>query len=91
MLIDDFVGTGRSCIEALGAFQEMIADLPEERKNIGLYVSVLVGFRTGLEAIRQSCTDLDPHIRFQQELDSSDRAFSHDAGIFESRLRSLER
>ena len=84
VLIDDFVGTGRSCIEALGAFQEMIADLPEERKNIGLYVSVLVGFRTGLEAIRQSCTDLDPHIRFQQELDSSDRAFSHDAGIFES-------
>ena len=90
VLIDDFVGTGGSCIAALGAFQEMIAGLRDGKKNIGLYVSVLVGFRTGLEAIRQSCTELDPHIQFCRELDSSNRAFSHDAGIFESDSDRLE-
>ena len=90
ILIDDFVGTGGSCIEALSSFQKLMGDLPGETPNIGLYVGALVGFQASLEAIRNNNTGLDAQILFQRELDSSDRAFSLNASIFESDSDRLE-
>ena len=90
VLLDDFIGTGGSCIDALGSFRELMAKLLDQTPNIGLYVGALVGFQAGLKAIRNSTTELDAHVLFQRELNSSDRAFSPSARIFKSDSDRLE-
>ena len=88
VMIDDFIGTGGSCIEGLAKFHELTTDIPGTDQNVSFYVGVLVGFQAGLEAVRS--TESDVRVLFQRELDSSNRAFSPDAGIFKSEADRVE-
>ena len=89
IFVDDFVGTGGTCIEGLRSFEGLVSGLSSKPENLAVFVAAFAGFKGGLEAVRASAV-LDCRVIPETELDSSDCAFSPDAGIFDSEEERLE-
>ena len=86
VFVDDFIGTGGSCVGGLGEFREAVERLEEGERllsRVVVGVAAIVGFKTGVESVRAN-----DHVACQvvtsEELGPEDMAFAEDAGIFES-------
>ena len=83
VFVDDFIGSGASCVEGLQRFAGALETEKRNTNRVLVGVAAVVGFRHGLAAIR-SDDSLDCHVVTAEELGPDDRAFAPSAGIFES-------
>jgi hypothetical protein len=83
VFIDDFIGSGNTCIETVRRFAELISKQQIEQSGHLICVATLVATRTGVAAV-EAATDHQLRVFLGEELSSRHRAFSPDAGIFRS-------
>ena len=87
VFVDDFIGTGQSCLEGLGRFEERLRERLRESKDgpgkVVVGVAAVAGFEDGVEAVR-SGVEMSCHVVTYAELGSRDRAFDPRGGIFDT-------
>ena len=83
VFVDDFIGTGRSCVEGLQRFVEKMESRKVRREGVVVGVAALVGFRHGVEAVRSN-SHLECYVAASEELGPEDRAFAPGVGTFDT-------
>jgi hypothetical protein len=89
VFVDDFIGSGQTCIENARMFDALISKKELEDAGHLVCIAALVGIRTGKSAI-ESATDNQYHVFLGEEFESKHRAFSPDAAIFSNEKDRLE-
>ena len=83
VFVDDFIGSGASCVEGLRRFARALETEKRNANRVLVGVAAVVGFRHGIAAIRSE-DSLDCHVVVAEELGPDDRAFAPSAGTFDS-------
>lgn len=82
VFVDDFIGTGGSCIEGLRRFEALLEASGWRDAKVVVGVAAVAGFEDGVEAARQGLEG-GCHVAVGTELGSEDRAFDPKSGIFQ--------
>ena len=82
VFVDDFIGTGGTCIEGFGKFTEALGG-NDKFKEHAFYVAALAATSDGIDTVNLN-TDERLNVIEAKLLGSAERAFSPDAGIFSS-------
>ena len=82
VFIDDFIGTGGSCIEGLRVFQAKLDAVGMGFDKLVVGVATLVGFKAGVDAVRAN-DYMDCHVVSTDELGPEAQAFAAQGGVFE--------
>ena len=82
VFVDDFIGTGGSCVEGLSKFRKKLGkeQLADNKMVVG--VAAIVGFKTGIETVRKNGV-VDCHVITADECGIEDRAFAPEAKVFD--------
>ena len=83
VFVDDFIGTGGSCIDGLQRFVEKMDSGGVGRKRVIVGVAALVGFRHGVEAVRNN-EHVECYVAASEELGPEERAFAPGVGTFDT-------
>lgn len=86
VLVDDFIGTGGTFVEGLRRLEELMGKTVADCGH-AVFGAVVAGLNHGVHAVK-AATDVRCFVG--DELTSQDRAFSPDAGIFQSDVDRLE-
>ena len=82
VFVDDFVGTGGSCIDGLKLFQGKLNAVGMRLDRLVVGVAALVGVRAGVDAVRAN-DYIDCHVVTTDELGPEAQAFAAQGGVFE--------
>ena len=83
VFVDDFIGTGGSCVGGLGRFEAAVRKKGLESGAMVVGVAAVAGFQEGVETIR-GWRGMECHVVTSVELNEGDRAFAPGAGVFDS-------
>ena len=82
VFIDDFIGTGGTCVGGLRVFGDKLRARGIGEDQVVVGVAALVGVRAGVEAVRTN-KYVECQVVTTKELGPEDRAFAPEAGIFD--------
>ena len=83
VFVDDFIGTGGSCVEGLHRFRERMDSRGVSRERLIVGVAALVGFKQGVETVRSN-RHWNCYVVASEELGPEDRAFAPGVGPFDT-------
>ncbi len=81
VFVDDFIGTGGSCVEGLSKFRKKLGEEQPADNKMVVGVAAIVGFKTGIETVRKNGI-VDCHVITTDECGIEDRAFAPEANVF---------
>ena len=82
VFIDDFIGTGGSCVEGLERFRVKLDAIGMKLDKLVVGVAALVGVKAGVDAVRAN-DYMSCHVVTTDELGPEERAFAPQGGVFE--------
>ena len=83
VFVDDFIGTGGSCVEGLRKFGSKLGkEQPADDKMV-IGVAAIVGFKAGIESVRENGI-VDYHVITADEFGIEERAFAPEANVFDT-------
>lgn len=88
VFVDDFIGTGGSCVEGLSKFRKKLRGEQSGHNKMVVGVAAIVGFKTGIETVRKSGL-VDCHVTTTDEFGIEGRAFAPEANVFDTEEERL--